>query len=115
MSAYHQMSHRVRGPGLRDGMTDSQATKGVEVVYYLQLPNGTIKIGTSSDILARLGKHRRKYGKVRVLAIEFGGRSLEAQRHQEFAGDRIGAAEHFHPSDTLMSHIKMLAVLDRFC
>lgn len=88
--------------------TDRQATQGVEVVYYLRLPDGLIKIGTSRRALERLSTHRRKTGVDEVLAVEFGGRDLERQRHEQFAAEREGRREHFTASDALMSHIQSL-------
>lgn len=100
-------------PGMADVMvantqaatTARQATSGVEIVYYLRLPDGLIKIGTSRKALDRLAQHRRSKGASEVLAVEFGGRDLEAARHAQFKTDRVGRAEHFNPSDGLMQHI----------
>lgn len=88
--------------------TDRSATKGLEIVYYLRLPDGLIKIGTSSEPLDRLRRHRADKGQIEVLAIEFGGRDLERQRHLEFTSERHGNFEHFTPSDALMAHIATL-------
>lgn len=88
--------------------TTRAATKGVSIVYYLKLADGLIKIGTSSEPLERLRRHRADKGAFEVLAVEFGGRDLERQRHQEFAADRDGRAEHFNPSAALMAHIAEL-------
>lgn len=90
------------------GQTTHQATVGVEVVYYLLLPDGNIKIGTSSNALERMAKHRRTSGYQEVLAIEFGGAELERQRHQEFAHLRVSRAENFLPSPELINHIDAL-------
>jgi hypothetical protein len=81
------------------------ATRGIQVVYYIRLPNGLIKIGTSSQMLDRLRRHRHDRGEVEVLAIEPGGRDLEAERHQQFAELRVGRFEHFEPGDELLAHI----------
>lgn len=84
------------------------ATQGMDIVYYLELPDGRIKIGTTNRPLDRISEHGRKSGTTKVLAIEFGGRDLERQRHADFADDRDGRAEHFTPSDALMAHIATL-------
>lgn len=94
-------------PLRQSGANAQRATRRVEVVYYIQIEPGVVKIGTSRDALTRL----RKYGtgaKARVLAIEWGGRDLELQRHAEFAHLRIGKAEHFRVAPDLVAHIRTL-------
>jgi hypothetical protein len=83
-------------------------TKGVEVVYYIDLGRGIVKIGTSSDFLTRIKAYklgRANYAE-RVLAIEFGGRDLERQRHREFAHLRLGRTERFVAENDLWDHIE---------
>jgi hypothetical protein len=86
------------------------ATKGVEVVYYIRLKSGAIKIGTSANFTQRARKYgvSLNRGSDRVLAIELGGRDLERQRHEEFSTIRIGKSEHFLARPVLMQHIKRL-------
>lgn len=86
-----------------------RTSHGIDVVYYLRLPDGRIKIGTSRDFLARVRRHRKRWGDVEVLAIEFGGRDLERQRHIEFADYRPGASELFDCGPRLAEHIAGLA------
>ncbi len=86
-----------------------RTSHGIDVVYYLRLPDGRIKIGTSRDFLARVRRHRKRWGEVEVLAIEFGGRALERQRHIEFADYRPGASELFDCGPRLAEHIAGLA------
>jgi hypothetical protein len=88
--------------------TDRQATKGVDIVYYLLRADGTIKIGTSRRPLTRLAEHKRRGENGEVVAIEFGGRDLERQRHLEFAHLRDGRFEHFDAAPDLMAHIATL-------
>jgi hypothetical protein len=88
--------------------TTRNATNGVAIVYYLRLPDGNIKIGTSRRPLERLTRHRRDKGDVEVLAVEFGSYELEHQRHAEFTADRIDRTETFAPSAVLMAHIQTL-------
>ena len=88
--------------------TARKATDGVEVVYYLRFTDGLVKIGTSRQALERLAKHRRTKGDVEVLAVEFGGRDLERQRHEQFAHLRPTRHEHFTPAPELMDHIESL-------
>lgn len=97
-----------RQMGYKSAQTDKQATKGVAIVYYLRLPDGNIKIGTSRRPLERLATHRRESGAHEVLAVEFGGFELERERHQQFSADRVYRREHFRPSDALMAHIQTL-------
>ena len=113
MTVYRQSSHAVHGTDVADGLTDAQATRGIAVVYYLRLPDGRIKIGTSRDALARLARHRRRFGDVAVLAVEFGGRDLEALRHQQFAHLLVEGREIFSAGPDLMRHVEVLALLDR--
>jgi len=88
--------------------TDRQATKGMDIVYYLRRSDGAIKIGTTNRPLIRLAEHKRRGDVTEVLAIEFGGRDLERQRHLEFAHLRIGQHEHFTAAPDLMEHISTL-------
>lgn len=84
-----------------DGGSAGEATKGVEVVYYIALDRGIVKIGTSTDFMSR--KHA--YAGKRILAVEFGGRALERERHDQFAHLRIGRHEHFRFTPELAKHI----------
>jgi len=88
--------------------TDRQATLGVEVVYYLRLLDGNIKIGTSTRALERIAKHKRTTGFQEVLAVEFGGQALERARHEQFAAFRTSRAEHFAPERPLLDHIESI-------
>lgn len=73
------------------------------LVYYLALSPQTIKIGTTRNLPLRLCGLRTELQY--VLAVESGGFELEAQRHREFAAERIGRREDFRMSDRLMAHI----------
>lgn len=75
-------------------------------VYYIRL-GGLIKIGTSSDLLARL----RKYPPMaELLAVEAGGRDVEGQRHEQFAHLRQFRknSEWFKSGPDLEDHIAAL-------
>lgn len=94
---------------VRSGQTDRQVTDGIEIVYYLRLPSGVIKIGTTAHPLKRLQQHRRLFGDFEPLGIEHGGRSLETERHRQFAHLRVpGTREHFLPKQELIDHIDSL-------
>jgi hypothetical protein len=75
----------------------------VHVVYYLRFGD-RIKIGTSARPRSRLAQLRYD----ELLAFERGGRSLEQQRHREFAGQRFPGSEWFHVNDELLAHIRVL-------
>lgn len=78
----------------------------VEVVYYLRFDE-RIKIGTSSRPRQRLAAIRHD----ELLAFERGGRSLERQRHEQFAALREGG-EWFTADASLIDHASGLAAGD---
>ena len=109
--------------GARDGYRDSRgwicATCGwrfgdlvdadlppvrVDVVYYLRFGD-RIKIGTSRNPRGRLAQLRFD----ELLAFERGDRSLEQERHAQFADARYPGSEWFHSHKELTDHIRMLA------
>lgn len=76
------------------------------VVYYVQTGR-YIKIGFTSDLKRRLSELRLH--ETAVLAAEPGGRKLEAQRHAEFADERIDPRrEDFALSLRIQEHIREL-------
>lgn len=74
----------------------------VEVVYYLRYDR-RVKIGTSRRPRQRLASIRHE----ELLAFERGGRSVEQQRHREFADIREGG-EWFTQTDVLTAHVTTL-------
>jgi hypothetical protein len=76
------------------------------VVYYLILGPTTVKIGTTKNLGARVRQLRTDLQY--VVAVEWGGRDLERQRHLEFADERFGAREDFLLSDRLKARIESL-------
>ncbi|GAA1526799.1 hypothetical protein GCM10009803_04540 [Microbacterium ginsengiterrae] len=74
----------------------------IDVVYYLRFDR-RVKIGTSRRPRQRLGAIRHD----ELLAFERGGRSVEAERHREFAVCREGG-EWFTLTDELRAHISSL-------
>lgn len=78
----------------------------VDVVYYLRYAD-RIKIGTSAQPRRRLGAIRHDA----LLAFERGGRSLEQQRHRQFAALREGG-EWFRAAPELLAHITELECPD---
>ena len=76
----------------------------VEVVYYIRWRD-QIKIGTSINPRMRLATLPHD----EVLAFERGGRSLEQQRHRQFADHRFAGTEWFSVHDALLAHVAELA------
>ena len=74
-------------------------------VYYIRIGD-LIKIGYSENLSRRLGAYPPD---AILLATEIGTRSLEAQRHREFAADLRRRNEWFAPSPALLAHIERVA------
>lgn len=93
-----------------DGRDVKRVTQGVAVVYYVRMPDESVKIGTSQQFINRL-RHSGMpgmRGKENVLALEFGSYDLERQRHEQFAHLRIGKTEKFIVAPDLLAHIDEL-------
>jgi hypothetical protein len=76
------------------------------MVYFAQTPTGSIKIGTTEDIEARLAWLKHHYGaELALLATIPGGRDEEAGIHARFDHHRIGRTEQFRPGADLMEFI----------
>lgn len=89
-----QLERRQADKGNREGL----------VVYYIRIGD-YIKIGFTSRLKDRI--HGLRVTRDDVLAIEPGGRELEAQRHEEFATERVHRRrENFFPSTGLLAHIE---------
>jgi hypothetical protein len=80
------------------------------VVYYLALSPTTVKIGTTGDLLARMRGLRTSIQY--VLAVEAGDRTVERQRHEQFAAERITRREDFRVSPRLERHIQSIQQAD---
>ena len=76
----------------------------VDIVYYLRRGH-SVKIGTTLNPRQRFAALQHD----EVLAFELGGRSVEQQRHTEFADDRLGTSEWFDLTPRLRAHITALA------
>lgn len=82
----------------------SRITTGDPVVYYLRFGD-RIKIGTTTDLRSRLASLPHD----EVLAVERGDRSIESQRHAQFAHLRITRrGEWFRADPDLLAHIDTL-------
>lgn len=90
----------------QDRIREAEARKDAyakqSVVYYVRIGDH-IKIGTTTNVSARLSQLR--CDRDNLLATEPGDRTLEQQRHREFAAERIGRRENFNPSPRLIKHI----------
>lgn len=76
------------------------------MVYFAQLPTGSIKIGYSSDVNTRMDQLRGHYGaEPSLLLVMDGDRETEAEMHQRFAHLRLGRTEQFKPGPDLMAFI----------
>jgi hypothetical protein len=76
------------------------------VIYFAQLPGGSIKIGTSENIELRLSGLADHYGaELALLATMPGDRSIEAEIHERFSHLRLGRTEQFRPAADLMAFI----------
>lgn len=72
------------------------------VVYYVRIGD-KIKIGFTGNLTQRMKSLRAD--KANVLAVEPGGRELEARRHKQFSRLRAGRREDFQPTFALIQHI----------
>lgn len=76
------------------------------MIYFAQLPTGSIKIGFSDDVETRLADLERHYGvPLSLLHTEPGGRTEEREWHDRFAHARFGRTEQFRPVPELMEVI----------
>lgn len=85
---------------------EPQTVEKTSVVYYLAVGPNTVKIGTTTDLAARMRSLRTDMQY--VLAVEPGGRDVERERHEQFAASRIGRREDFRVTDALQQHINQL-------
>lgn len=78
-----------------------------EVVYYMRIGN-RVKIGTSTNLRRRLASLNPE----ELMAVERGGRTVEACRHRQFAGLRTNG-EWFRLEGELAQHIKEIQEASR--
>lgn len=72
-------------------------------VYYIDLRNGLVKIGTTKDIKGRM--RNLNCDPDQLMAIEKGSYCVEAKRHRQFAHLRIRGTEKFKLTNELQQHI----------
>lgn len=77
------------------------------VVYYVRIGDH-IKIGFTTQLKSRM--YSLYVEPLDLLATEPGGRTLEADRHRQFAAERVSPQrELFEPSPRLLAHIVRMA------
>lgn len=101
--AYHLERRLDEGRAKRVAKTPSGRLKAQSQVYYVRLGDH-IKIGYTVNMTQRMNALRADLSQ--VLATEPGGRELEAERHQQFAAERVSRREDFNPSRRLLAHIE---------
>ncbi len=86
---------------------------GRSVVYFIQSTNGLVKIGTTTQLTARV-KDLRAMGAtpIELVAAVKGEADLESDLHAEFAASR-GHGEWFFPSDEVVGAIRLARCLQR--
>jgi len=83
------------------------------VIYFAETPTGSIKIGCSDDVEARLQGLASYYGgPVSLLATMPGDREREREIHDRFASLRLGRTEQFRPGPDLMAFIGKPLLVD---
>lgn len=75
------------------------------VVYYVRIAD-RVKIGYTTYLPARISQLR--VDRDAVMAVEAGWRDKEAERHAQFADERIGRREDFNPSRRLLTFVEAL-------
>lgn len=86
-----------------DRIETSRRDQGSRLVYYVQRPDGAIKIGTTWNIRTRLQAFRN-VSPVQLLAVHSGGQPAEAALHRKFKSARLDG-EWFRPDPALLRHI----------
>jgi hypothetical protein len=81
----------------------------LETVYYVQRPDGLIKIGTSRMVTVRLETLAREHGPLTLMATHGGGHKEETGIHREFKALRV-EGEWFRPELALLMHIKKVHI-----
>lgn len=76
------------------------------MIYFAQLETGSIKIGTSENVDARIRQLEGHYGApVALLATIPGGPKEERQLHERFSAFRLGRTEQFRPVREILEFI----------
>lgn len=76
------------------------------MIYFAQLPTGSIKIGYTSNLDQRMGNLGYHYGdEPAILHTMPGDRQTERELHERFGHLRFGRTEQFRPGPELMEFI----------
>ena len=89
--------------GIRE-WAEKAARSADNIVYYVQRPDGMIKIGTSRSAGSRLADIARKHGQLMLMAFHTGAHAEETTVHRRFKALHIGG-EWFRPEIPLLEHI----------
>ena len=78
------------------------------MIYFARLATGSIKIGTTENMKARLRTLKNQYGNpVVLLKIMPGGPEEEAAIHERFADFRMGKTEQFRPTREIFEFVEV--------
>lgn len=109
--AKHMSSMNLLDPDRQDRSAlapDTPVGQHQAVVYYVRLGNH-VKIGTTNNLDQRLRDLYVHADPSALLACEPGDRTLERERHHQFAAERVYSnRELFNPSPRLLHHIETL-------
>lgn len=100
-----QRERNRRNRSLRHGGFPKAAQSHPSVVYFVQVEDGPIKIGTTTNLPGRLDELQvAQPQRLDLLAVVPGGRAEESGLHKLFEADRI-RGEWFRPTATLLAHV----------
>jgi hypothetical protein len=69
-----------------------------KVIYAVELSDGTIKIGCTTNLLNRLYWYSQFEGEVELVAFKPGGFDEELDIHERLKGHRAKRREYYHPN-----------------
>jgi hypothetical protein len=102
-----ELLNKIAAPGVQRQQQEwqeyRQRCEEQAVVYYVRMLGGLIKIGTTTNMKARM----EAFIIEEVLATEPGGRDLEKERHAQFAHLKV-RGERFSAGEDLLSHIEAI-------
>jgi DNA-binding Xre family transcriptional regulator len=79
------------------------------MIYFLQRPDGTIKIGSTGNLETRLNQIAILHRGIQLLGVMEGGRAEESTLHRQFAALRVSEGnerEWFRPESALTDFIR---------
>lgn len=96
---------------LDDRRERDESDDGKSTYVYYAVDGDECKIGWSGNPWSRVIEMRTARPGITLLATEKGRRELEAQRHAQFAADRV-QREWFRYSEALRAHVRSLTVVN---